>query len=77
MSARAALEFAKGRLKLGQQIKIESILGSIFSVELKAHRMLADTHAVIPRVSGEAFVTGKHTFLIDPNDPLKQGFIFR
>ena len=77
VSARAALEFAKGRLKLGQQIKIESILGSIFSVELKAQRMLADTHAVIPRVSGEAFVTGKHTFLIDPNDPLKQGFIFR
>lgn len=77
VSARAALEFAKGRLKIGQRVKIESILGSIFTVELKAQCLLADINAVVPQVSGEAFVTGKHTFLIDPNDPLKQGFIFR
>ncbi|MDN3380335.1 MULTISPECIES: proline racemase family protein [unclassified Pseudoalteromonas] len=77
VSARAALEFAKGRLAIGQRIKIESILGSVFTVELKAQCLLADINAVVPRVSGEAFVTGKHTFLIDPDDPLKQGFIFR
>ena len=77
VSARSALEFAKGRLAIGQRIKIESILGSVFTVELKAQCLLADINAVVPRVSGEAFVTGKHTFLIDPNDSLKQGFIFR
>jgi len=33
--------------------------------------------AVVPRVSGSAFITGKHEFLIDPSDPLQTGFIFR
>lgn len=35
------------------------------------------TMAVIPEVTGTAFITGKNTFWIDPEDPLKKGFIFR
>jgi trans-L-3-hydroxyproline dehydratase len=33
--------------------------------------------AVIPEVSGTAFITGRHEFWFDPADPLAQGFIFR
>ncbi len=77
VSARVALEHAKGRLSLHQRIKIESILGCAFTVELKEHTRILATQAVIPRVSGSAYVTGQHTFLIDPYDPLKEGFIFR
>lgn len=77
VSARVALEYAKEQLSIHQRINIESILGSVFTVELKQTTQLLATNAVIPRVSGSAFVTGKHTFLIDPSDPLKQGFIFR
>lgn len=77
VSARAALAFAKGELNIGQQVNIESILGSVFSVELQQQCQFGTYAATIPRVSGNAFVTGTHTFLIDPADPLQQGFIFR
>jgi len=33
--------------------------------------------AVIPEVEGSAYLTGKHEFLIDPEDPLKAGFLIR
>ena len=33
--------------------------------------------AVIPQVEGTAHITGMHTFVIDPNDPMKNGFILR
>ncbi|MBT4950876.1 MAG: proline racemase, partial [Pelagibacteraceae bacterium] len=33
--------------------------------------------AVIPQVEGTAYITGMQTFVIDPNDPMKNGFIFR
>ena len=31
--------------------------------------------AVIPEVTGSAFITGHHKFVIDPHDPLKDGFL--
>ena len=77
VSARAALEYAKGRLLVHQRISIESILGSVFTVEVNQSCQFESIPAIVPRVSGRAHVTGKHTFLIDPRDPLKQGFIFR
>jgi len=77
VSARAALEYAKGRLLVHQRIGIESILGSVFTVEVNQSCQFESIPAIVPRVSGRAHVTGKHTFLIDPRDPLKQGFIFR
>ena len=33
--------------------------------------------SVIPEVEGEAYITGRHEFLIDPEDPLRNGFILR
>jgi len=77
VSARAALAFAKGELAVGQSVNIESILGSVFNVSIQQSCNVKTHTAIIPRVTGTAFVTGKHTFLIDPTDPLKQGFIFR
>jgi len=77
VSARAALAFAKGQLKINQGFNIESILGSVFNVQVKEARQIGDFAGIIPRVSANAFVTGKHTFFIDPRDPLKQGFIFK
>jgi proline racemase len=38
---------------------------------------VGDYAAVIPEVEGSAFITGRHEFLIAPNDPLKDGFILR
>lgn len=77
VSARAALHFAKGELKLGEKITIESILGSTMDVEVLESTTYASHEAVIPEVSGTAYFTGRNEFWFDPNDPLRNGFIFR
>ena len=75
VSARAALHHAKGELLPHQPLIIESILGTTMTVEITAETEFGKYNAVIPRISGEAFYTGKHTFWIDPDDPLKEGFM--
>ena len=77
VSARAAILLSKGEIKVGESIIIESIIGSTFSVKIVATKTFGDYDAVIPEVSGNAFITGKNTFWINPEDPLKDGFILR
>lgn len=77
VSGQAAILSARGLLAVGERITIESILGSQFQVSVQQTLNYGDFAAVIPRVYGTAHVTGQHTFYIDPQDPLKQGFLFR
>jgi trans-L-3-hydroxyproline dehydratase len=77
VSARAAILHAKGEIKVGESIIIESIIGSIFSVKVVATTTFGHYDAVIPEVSGNAYITGKNTFWINPEDPLKNGFVLR
>ena len=77
VSARAAILHAKGEIEVGESIIIESIIGSIFSVKVVATTTFGSYNAVIPEVSGNAYITGKNTFWIDPKDPFKDGFILR
>jgi len=77
VSARAAILLSKGEVKVGESIIIESIIGSTFSVKIVATTTFGNYDAVIPEVSGNAFITGKNAFWINPEDPLKGGFILR
>ncbi len=77
VSARAALHHARGELKLGESMVIESILGTTMEVELASLTTFGPHKAVIPVVTGTASFTGKSSFWFDPGDPLKEGFIFR
>lgn len=77
VSARAALHFAKGDIQVGESIRIESILGSTMDVEVIKEVDYAQYKALIPKVSGRAYFTGKHEFVFDPNDPFREGFLFR
>lgn len=77
VSARVALHHKRGELATDQSITIESILGTTFDCKVAETVDYHGQSAVIPEVAGEAYVTGKHTFTIDPEDPLKEGFIFR
>jgi trans-L-3-hydroxyproline dehydratase len=77
VSARAALHFAKGELGLNERVTIESILGSTMSVEVVELTKFGPYDAVIPEVSGTASITGRNEFYFDPEDPFRQGFIFR
>jgi trans-L-3-hydroxyproline dehydratase len=77
VSARMALHYAKGEIKINQPMIIESIIGSKFTGKILNTTRFGDYDAVIPQVEGNAFITGKSTFYINPNDPLKHGFILR
>jgi len=77
VSARAAIHHARGEIDIGESIIIESIIGSIFSVKVEETTVFGQYNAVIPEVTGNAFITGKNILWINPNDPLKDGFVLR
>jgi trans-L-3-hydroxyproline dehydratase len=77
VSGRAAIHYAKGELAEGELITIESILGTCMDVKVAETVQYGPYAAVIPEVSGSAWITGRNEFYFDPTDPLKEGFIFR
>ncbi|NUO82659.1 proline racemase family protein [candidate division KSB1 bacterium] len=78
VSGRVAIHHARGEISVNQPIIIESIIGTTFTARVAQTTTFGPyAAAVIPEVEGRAFITGRHEFLIDPNDPLKEGFILR
>ncbi|WP_420629786.1 proline racemase family protein [Candidatus Leptofilum sp.] len=77
ISARAALHFAKGEIGLNEPFVVESILGSTFTGEVVAKTDFGPYTAVIPQVAGTAHICGINQLLIDPEDPLRHGFLLR
>lgn len=77
VSGRLALHHARKEIATGQTIIIESIIGSRFSGKVVEETIFGPYDAIIPEIEGSAFITGRHEFLIDPADPLKNGFILR
>jgi trans-L-3-hydroxyproline dehydratase len=77
ISARAALHHARGELQPNERVTIESILGSTMSVEIVEVTEFGSYNAVIPKVSGTASIIGKNEIYFDPDDPFREGFIFR
>lgn len=77
VSGRMALHYARNEIAIGERMTIESIIGSSFQGSIVDETTFGPFAAIIPEVSGTAFITGQHEFLIDPNDPLRDGFILR
>ena len=77
VSGRLALHFARGEVGIDQPIIVESIIGSRFTGRVVASTTFGPHAAVIPEVTGSAYITGRHEFLIDPEDPLRDGFLLR
>jgi proline racemase len=73
-SARMAALHARGELALGQEFVNESIIGSRFNGRLVEEVALGTTSAVVPEVTGRAWITGMSTYLLDPSDPFPAGF---
>lgn len=74
-SAKAALLSAEGKLKVGDSFVHESIIGSEFKCEIIEETEVGGIKAVIPRVTGNACVTGFASWVIDPKDPFPEGFL--
>jgi len=77
VSARLALHFAKGEIALGEEIVIESLIGSSFAGRVVEETVFGPHPAVVPEVSGRAHITGRHEFVLDPDDDLVHGFMLR
>ena len=73
-SARMAALHARGELAVGQEFINESIIGSRFTGRLLAETRLGSLPAVVPEVSGRAWITGMSQYLLDPTDPFPAGF---
>ena len=75
--ARMATLYARGRLSLNRPFRHEGILGTIFTGELIREIDLgvgAPYPAVVPTLSGRAWITGTANYMLDPDDPFPEGF---
>ena len=77
LSGRMAIHLARKEIVLGEVIAVESITGSVFRGSVAEELDYAGHRAVIPMITGSAFVTGMHNFVFDPEDPIQTGFILR
>ena len=77
VSGRMAIHYKRNEIAIGEKMTIESITGSVFEGAVVEEVKYGSFDAVIPEVHGKAFITGQHEFLIDPDDPFKEGFFLR
>jgi proline racemase len=75
-SARMAELWARGELALDQDFVNESFIGSSFTGRLVREATVAGIAAVVPTITGRAWVTGIGQYLLDPADPFPTGFQF-
>jgi proline racemase len=73
-SARMAVLHARGRLEVGDLFVGRSIIGSEFRCRIEAEASVAGRPAIIPSVSGRAWITGTSQLMLDPDDPWPAGY---
>jgi proline racemase len=73
--ARMAVLHARGQLGLNEDFVHESIIGTTFTGRLIEQTTVAGRPAVVPTISGQAWIYGVTQYLVDPTDPFPEGFI--
>ncbi|MFJ2366113.1 proline racemase family protein [Pseudomonas sp. NPDC087697] len=73
-SARMAVLHAKGQLAVGEVFIGRSIIGSEFHCRIDSTTEIAGRPAIIPCLSGRAWITGTHQHMLDPSDPWPGGY---
>lgn len=74
-SANLATLSARGLVAVGDRLSSQSIIGGEFQVELLGLGDVGGRPAVLPRVTGRAWVYGLQQLGVDPDDPLAEGFM--
>ena len=72
--ARMTSLWARGRLALGDKFSHNSIIGLEGQGRILSQTRIGDYQAVIPEVTGRAWITGLNTFVLDETDPFPEGF---
>lgn len=73
-SARMAILHATGQMKVGDTFTAGSIIGSEFHGRIAGETTVGKTPAIIPEITGRAWITGTHQHMLDPDDPWPEGY---
>lgn len=73
--ARMAWHFARGELAVGDTFVHESVLNTTFTGTIQAETEVAGRRAIIPTITGSAYLTGFNELVVDSDDPLGAGFL--
>ena len=73
-SAKMATLAAKGELRLGEAFRHEGILGTVFTGRVVEETAMGPYRAVVPTITGQAWITGFASYVVDPTDPFPDGF---
>ncbi|GGO76160.1 proline racemase family protein [Nonomuraea cavernae] len=73
-SARMAQLHARGELPLGRDFVNESFIGTHFVGRLLEETTVGGAPAVVPSITGRAWLTGTAQYFLDPRDPFPEGF---
>jgi trans-L-3-hydroxyproline dehydratase len=65
---------AMGLLAEDRPFVHESLIGTRFLGRVASRTRIGDYPAIVPEIEGSAWITGEHTFLVDDDDPLREGF---
>ena len=74
-SAKLAYMYATGKLGMGEVFVNGNFTGALFQGCVKQETSVGDYPAIIPQITGSAYISGTATYYIDPDDPLKWGFV--
>jgi proline racemase len=74
ISARMAVMHARGELRVGEGMTGVSIIGSRFVGRVVREAEVAGYQAIVPSISGRAWITGTHQMMLDPDDPWPHGY---
>jgi proline racemase len=74
-SARMAQLHARGQLEVGQEFVNESFIGTRFTGRLLGETTVGGLPAVLPSITGRAWITATAQYLLDPTDPFPAGFL--
>ncbi len=73
-SARMAVMRARGQMQVGDRYRARSIIGSEFLGKIEADTVVADRPAIVPSISGRAWITGTRQDMLDSDDPWPAGY---
>ncbi|MDP5275527.1 proline racemase family protein [Chengkuizengella axinellae] len=67
----------EGKLGVGDSMIYESIVGASTKCKISSINEEVFNTSVISRINARAFITGMHQFVVDPSDPLFDGFLLK
>jgi proline racemase len=73
-AARLAVLHRRGLIAVGEPFLSTSLIGTVFHAQIVHTTMVGEHPAILPSLSGRAWITGFHQYCLDPSDPFPQGY---